>query len=797
MTRARIPLALGLSSVAVIAFQLVVMQLLAIAQWHHFAYMVISMALLGFGAAGTVLVLLRDFIERHHAIVLPASLLACAVGMATTSRLAGIAGQFDAFLLFFDAEQYALLAFTYLVHCLPFFFAGLAITLVFCRETERIGTLYFANMVGSGAGAILIIALLWMLPASRLAGLLALLPLFAAWLVRPARGLHPAVWPVALIIPLLATMFPQAPASSQYKDIHAALQLPGARVVHRSSSPHGLLEVVSADAQRFAPSPSLHFRGEPPQRDVVFNDGEYLGTLLGRGIGEQGHILDHTTRALPYHLRRPDSVLVLMAATGVDVSHALSHGVSRVDAVEPHRHLNQLLRTRHPEWVDGLYRRPEVSLHDSGVRAFLGQHHGPGHDLIVLPVLGAFGGTSGVDALAEQYHLTMEAFRAMWDALGDDGMIAVTLWPEQPPRISLKLLASWRQLLDDHGVDEPVAHVAAVRSWGTATLLLGKSPFHATDRQRLRDFSREMGFDPLILADLASGERDHFNRVADPSWFAAIDALLAGDPAKPGRGQPFDIAPATDDRPFFSRFMQWRGLAELRETYGSRELPYLELGFVLAVVTLLQIVPASLVLIVLPLLRIGWSGTRRVWTLIYFSATGLGFMFFEIVLIQKLMLYLDQPVYSAAVVLAILLVSSGAGSLLSSRMRASAPVVAGTALLVAVLIVLCAFTARPVLDATWGWAPAAKVAAATLLLAPPGLFMGMLFPLGLRRLRGIHAPQIPWACAIDSCLSVSATALATLIALDTGFLAVLLMAAAAYALVALAGPRLGGDPASH
>jgi hypothetical protein len=792
----RLPVAVGLASAAVIAFQLVLMQLLAIAQWHHFAYMVISMALLGFGAAGTVLVLCRAFLERHYAIALPVLFLAGGVAMAATSWLAGLAGDFDAFLLFFDRDQIGLLLLSYASYCLPFFFCGLAITLVFYQEVPRIGLLYFANMTGSGAGAALIIGLLWVLPPTRLAGVLAMLLLVAAWLSRPSRSgqaLHPALWLGALLVPVLSALWPAAPSSSEYKDIHGALQLPGARIEHRATSPYGLLEVVRADALRFAPSLSLRHRGEPPVRDVLFNDGEYFGTLLGHGLTDDGHILDYTTRGLPYALRSPGSVLALLAATGTDVSHALSHDVPRIDAVEPHRQVNALLREHYPGWVDGVYLDSAVTLHGIGVRTYLGRASGARYDLIVLPVLGTFGGTAGVHALQEQYHLTLEAFHAMWARLGDDGMIAVTLWQEDPPRTSLKLLATWRQLLEDAAVADRAAHVAAIRSWGTVTFLLSKSPFSDAEHGRLREFGSNRGFDPLLLADLRPGERQRYNRMSDDSWFTAIDALWLGSPADLHRRTPFNLRPATDDRPFFSHFMHWRGLAELHETYGARELPYLELGFVLAVVTLVQIVLVAVALIVLPLFRIGWAGTRRRWTFVYFAGLGTGFMFFEIVLIQKLLLYLDQPVYAAATVLATVLASSGAGSFFSARFEASGRVLATTGLLVVGLILLYTFGLRPVLQLSMAWPLAAKAVGVFLLLAPPAFFMGMMFPFGLRRLSGSHARQIPWACAIDSCLSVSATALATIIALDAGFTAVLLIAAAAYAVVALAGPRLGAS----
>ena len=790
----RLPLAVGLTSAAVIAFQLVIMQLLSIAQWHHFAYMVISMALLGFGAAGTLLALFRTQFERHYATLLPALFAGCALAMAATAWLVGLAGDFDAFLLFFDAGQFGLLAFSYLAWSLPFFCAGLAITLAFHCEVQRIGVLYCANMAGSGAGALLVIGLLWLVPAERLAGLLALLPLAAAWLAQPAgrSSRIAATAGLAILAVALASLaWPAMPSPSQYKDISAALLLPGAEITHTVSSPHGRLEVVQADALRFAPSLSLNFRGEPPTRPVVFSDGDYLGTLLGPGMAGERHLLDHTTRALPYALRRPARVVVLEAATGTEVSLALAQGATEVHAVEPNRQLNRLLRDHHPEWLDGLYLDPRVALQGSSARAWLARPATPELDLVVLPVLGSFGGSSGEQALREHYHLTLEAFSRMWELLSPDGLIAVTLWHEEPPRAILRLLSSWRAVLATQDAGTPLEHVVAVRSWGTTTLLLGKRPFDAADRAGLRTFAADWGFDPLILADLESRERDHFNRITDPLLFAAIDTLLDGDARQFLRDYPFDLRPATDDRPFFARFMQWHRLGELRATFGLRQLPYLELGFVLAGVTLVQITLAAVALIVLPLARSGWQGTRRRWTLLYFSSLGLGFMSLEIVLIHRMLLYLDQPVYATGAVLATLLVASGAGSLASARLAADARHLAGTGLAVAGLVMLYSLGLSLLLAASMGWPLALKAVAAAVLLAPPAFFMGMMFPLGLRRLAGREAPQVPWACAIDSCLSVAATAIATLIALDAGFQAVMWLAGLAYLVAALSGPRLG------
>ena len=53
------------TSASLLAYEILLMRLLAIGQWHHFAYMVISMALLGYGAAGSLLFLFFDSLKKR------------------------------------------------------------------------------------------------------------------------------------------------------------------------------------------------------------------------------------------------------------------------------------------------------------------------------------------------------------------------------------------------------------------------------------------------------------------------------------------------------------------------------------------------------------------------------------------------------------------------------------------------------------------------------------------------------------------------------------------------------------
>ena len=766
------------------------MRILALAQWHHFAWMVISLAMLGLGASGTVLFLVRRQLLRAYRVVVPLLLLATAVSIGGSTVLFGRIGTFDAFLLFFELRQTGLLVLTYLVYALPFFFAGLAINLIFLRALQQIGTLYFANLLGSAGGAVLIVGALHAVPLEYLPGLLALLPLLGALLLvpRPVPRLLIAAVLASVLVVGFSLIDPVLPGPSQYKEISAALDLPDAEVKFRTSSPEGQLEIVSAPALRYAPGLSLHYREAPPVRDVIFYDGEYFGTFLEQPETD-GSILDQTTRVLPYTVRRPRSVAVLNAAAGEDVAHALANDASLVAAQENHGTARRLLTASAGPLKGGPFTNPAVRINRYSTRRFLATTPDDTFDLVVVPVIGAFGGTAGVDSLDQHFHLTREAFAEMYRVLSPDGMIAVTVWLEDPPRPSLRLLATMRDLLRDHGVDDPRSRIAAIRSWGGATFLLSRSPLTVEDSDRIRSSAEELGFDPLLLPDLREGERDRFNMPMDTSYFSQVDRVLAGE-ASPERAQPssrwFDDQPVSDARPFFQHYLRAGALVELREVFGLRALPYLELGFFLAGAAAVQAVVAAFLLIVLPLAVSGWKQGGRRWTFLYFAGTGAGFMLYEIALIQAMTLYLGHPVYAAASVLGTLLVSTGLGSFVtrSRPIGESAPRKAAS--VVILVLTLFALVLPPMVSRTLG-SPLLLRSMITLVASVvPGFFMGMLFPLGLRNLSRSREEHVPWACAIDSCLAVSVTAPATLIALQAGLSAIIALAALAYVPVLLA-----------
>ncbi|MGB5300255.1 MAG: hypothetical protein WBN48_16150 [Thiogranum sp.] len=260
----------------------------------------------------------------------------------------------------------------------------------------------------------------------------------------------------------------------------------------------------------------------------------------------------------------------------------------------------------------------------------------------------------------------------------------------------------------------------------------------------------------------------------------------------------FNLQPATDDQPYFHNFFKWSTLKEILELRGQGGMPLLEAGYPVLVATLAQALLASSLLILLPLVFLkrreqssDSSGISQLRVVSYFFAIGLAFLFIEIAFIQKFMLFLHHPLFTASVVLASFLVFAGLGSNWSKRYSMQNSYGQGVKWAVAgILLTSTAYLL--LLDTLFAWMVAwptiARAAVSIVLIGPLAFFMGMPFPLALTSLRTAAGTLIPLAWAVNGCASVLSAVLATLLAIHFGFTLVVLLALLLYILAALEFP---------
>lgn len=777
----RINVAIGLISAAIIAFQLILMQILSYVQWYHFAYMIISIALLGFGAAGTFLTIFQQKLEKNYYTLFPFLLIVTAILIPVVVGIANSeAVRFDSLLIFQDSRHIGKLILTYFIFFLPFLTGALAIGMSFSKFADQIGKIYFSNLIGSGIGGIIAIFFMqWIIPEQQ-SFAVAILAFVGGIVSLPKnkKKLIRIIVPLSTLILIILFFYPPRLTPSEYKDISKTMLLPDAKVEYRKSTPHGFVEIVSSPVLRYAPGVSLAYRDSFPVRKVVFNNGNWMGCLLPQPLeANETNILDYTPQALPYHIDNIKNALIINAGTGENVLLALSHQVARITANETNPEIFNILR----QSFEGFY---QVQPYQTMPRTLLTPDTNK-YDLIELPIIGSFFGNSGLNAVEPRYELTIEALREMWNKLSEKGMISLSCWMDYPVRNAYRLLATISLLLDENDIAHPPHHVVAIRSWCAITFLVKKSPFKRDEINKVRLFCENRMFDPLVLPEKQEIERDKYNILQDTTFFTHIDQLLSHKKETLIRQYPYRIHPTTDDRPFFFQFVRFKQIPQLISSIREKNFPFLDIGYVLIILTFVQIVFIAAIFILLPLSFRPWKSRNKKWVLMYFSGLGLAYMFLEMVFIQHFTFYFGEPTYAASATLGILLFTSGLGSYYSGKFQNNKKMRLAIPLVIAAILVLYAFVLSPILTATIGIALPLKITIAVVLLGTLGFFLGMPFPIGIDYLSGKNTDDIPWAWALNGYFSVISTVLATIISVELGYLLLLSMAAFIYALVSI------------
>ena len=786
-------------SAAALGYEVLLMRLLSIIQWHHFAYMIISVALLGYGVSGSFLALAQDRLRGRFAgayIVNSGLFGLTAVG----GFLAAQELPFNALEVLWDPIQPLWLAAMYLLLLLPFFCAANCICLALAEFGARVHSTYAVDLLGAGAGAVGIIALLYVATPMTALGVVGAVGLLAALIACMELRAGPLWIRLLLLAAAIALVLPLATPRleiSQFKGLSQALEVTGAEAIDQRSSPLGLLTTVRSERVPFrnAPGLSLNAPSGPPPQLALFTDGEGMQTIA-RNEGNPAELayLDYLTTALPYHLLSQPEALVLGAGTGTEVLQAQFLGAARIDAVEINPQAIELVQEEFGEYSGRPYSSEGVQLHIGDARGFVSGSDRK-FDLIQVALLDAFGASSaGLQALGENYLYTVESFGAMLGALKPGGVIAITRWVKLPPRDGLKTFATAVAALEAAGIDAPGGRLAMIRGWSTSTLLIASRPFSAEQIARLRAFCEARSFDLVHYPGMAASEANRYNRLQQPWYFDGVADILGPDREAFFDAYKFDVRPATDDRPYFFQFLKWSSIPEILRLKGQGGLPLLEQGYLVLILTLAQSLVISVALVLLPLWRhrpseSATSGQAR--TLGYFFFVGTAFMMVEIAFIQKFILFLHHPIFAVATVLGAFLVFAGLGSALSARLAASRSAawpVAG----IAVIAVAYLFVLPWLFERLLPLGQSTRIAISVLLTAPLALLMGMPFPMGLRRLAESARGLIPWAWGINGCASVVSAIAATLLAVHAGFATVVVLAVLLYGLAASVFPRLKG-----
>jgi hypothetical protein len=824
--------ALFLLSITLIAFELEVMRAFAVASWSNFGAMVISIALLGYGLAGTLLTFLNRRILRSPDTWLTVSAALLGPSMAMAHVLSQRV-PFNPVLIASQPGQLWWIAAYYALYSVPFFVGALFIGVSFVSLSSKIHQLYFWNMVGSGLGGFLILGLMYLLPPGHLIlpllGLAALISLlcFVRWSPeRQGMRLEPGgvlITVLAFAASFLAVLFYGELRVSEFKAISYARRFPDAQEVYHTYGPTGEMDVYSSSYFHFAPglsdNASLNVREMPRQAflGLYIDSGGPIGVMRKLRPAEEAYI-DYLPMSAPYLIMKDARVLLLKLGGGAGAFTALHNGAERVDIVESNPALVHMLRDVpfFVAYTGGLLSDPRVEVINTEPRAYARATR-QRYDLVEISLIDSIGlSQTGGYPVEENYIYTVEGLQDYMRCLKPQGILSITVWNRlTPPRNVPKLLATVTEALRREGAQDPERRIFAFDLLlSTATVLVKSSPFSPEEIQRLRDFCHRMSFQVSHYPGMPGRSKDFDAMLAaytnqyhpagsgspggregsassdllpNDLYYFSLQWMLAGRSAELFRQYVFDVRPATDDRPYYTAYLKPRTIGLFRGHMGEISE---EWGYLLLLGTFAQSILFGLLIIMLPVIgrwRELFSGSRGVLgVILYYSCLGVGYMMVEIFLIQRLVFYLSNPVFSNSIVITSMLVVSGLGSLLSQRL----PLSRGRRTLFAALgiagsLLFYLFGLPPVLSRTLGLGLPVKILLSMLFIFPAAFSLGVPFPTGLAALSENRRGLLPWAWGMNGALSVTGAVLARLVSISTGFAAVLSITIALYLLAAL------------
>jgi hypothetical protein len=785
-----VTIGLFLLSAASLAFEIILTRVFSVAQFYHFAFMVVSLALLGFGASGTFLSIFSGVAGRADLRLL--SRLGWLFALtAVGSYLLTLYVPFDSFRIARDWRQVGILLLHYVALAAPFFCSGAAVGLLLAARPQDVGRVYAANLTGSAAGCVLAVIAPSLVGGEGVILLCAVLGLVAAFSFQSATivdvplGSRSRVWTSkvvqALLVVLLLLGALRTPAFfrirlSPYKSLSYLFQYPDAQCVFQGWNGFSRVDVVKSSSIRGLPGSGFRCAAEPPPQLGLTVDGDDLNYIshVEPGFTELP-FTDCLLEALPYRLRPDARVLVLEPRGGLDVLTALAQGAGAVTVAEPNPLIVRSVR-QEGDWAGDLYDDPRVEVVEEQGRTYARRTQDRYGVLTLSLNAPQRTVTSGAYSLNEDYRYTVEAFSDYLARLGEDGLLVVTRWLQIPPSESIRAFALAVESIERTGGD-PKTNIIALRSYRQMLILVRRGGFTEEELTAVRDFAEPRAFDLVYLPDIRPHEVNRHNVLPIPDYHQAFVGLLETEDRRGWYADYlFDVEPPTDDHPFFGHFFRWEQTRDVLAMAGHTWQPFGGAGYFVMLVLLALAMVAAGGLILMPVAALRRQEGALGRTSIYFALLGLGYLFVEIPLMQRFILFLGHPAYALVVVLFAILLFSGMGSAISHRLSLRLVL----ALLPALVGVYVLGLPR-LFEATLALPLWARMVVAVATLAPPGFLMGIPLPKGVALLEGKSSSLIAWAWGVNGAVSVVASILAALLALSFGFSVVLILGAACYA----------------
>ena len=807
-------------SLSVLLLELTLTRLFSIILWYDYAFMVISIAFFGLGI-GSLLV--HIFKGKLNEVNLPSRILQSTMGFAISLPIVLLVmGQLipsnPSFIYVF-----------YLSSSIPFFFAGLSVAMIYLSMPKEITRLYFIDLLGAGAAALILDPIIQVLGAESVLLSISLLVLgptliVALFLVRNSEGYIKKATDkensvsvpienklkiygiivfgsaaILLVISIDFNMFAIEPGIS--KGLYYQLAKPQ-EYQHLSTQWNSFsrIDVTKQTHHNYnneaaSQNTSSENTGRSKALASIMIDAD-ADTPVFRWNGSLSDIswVREYMDYLPYELLKANSTLVIGSGGGEDILIALAGGSKNVTAVE----INPLIISKAKEFgklAGNLYDRKEVDVYIDDGRRFISSSNSK-YDIITIKLVDSWAAQlAGGYALSENYLYTVEAFRQYLQHLDEEnGMLVMVRWNIELPRLMPLIVESLRQETGKNA-EEVSRHLAIVedrpglyfganenRTIYPVLVMLKNNPFTSSEisiiNERARDNNAEQFVVPGVYAQPPYDKLLTVNRQFEPNN-QQQQGFIGRNIETEKINTIMELEPPTDDSPFF---------------FAREKVPE---QMILLLVTVLSVsaVLALLLMYYSKINNIHLSSSSISWLFILFAIfIGLGFMVIEITFIQKFLLLLGTPIMALTVILFSILVSSGVGAYLSGKFFGKNPhkgVIVSVPLLVTIIIVYYLFL-QEIINHNIASEIHYRIGLTFALLSPAGVLMGFQFPSVVRisslfaqkdsHHLGTDNPQgdVTLLWGVNVIASVIGTVLTAILSMIIGFSGNLLVGAALY-----------------
>jgi len=785
-------------------YETLLTRIFSVTMWYHFAFMAISVAMFGMTFGAIIVYIFPSKFEKQktHEQMAGSSLgfaIFGAIGLLTHLAVPiSVAGESG--FNFSIITVYSIFL-TYIALSIPFVFSGICVCLALTRFPGQVGKLYAFDLIGGATGCLLIVQTLKVMSAqgavfTACAGGAVSSVFFSldydgdCGNVKRVRKMQVVSGVLAIL--LIAVVLWDAkysikgePAPLRLQWVKGKIEDPALYERWNTFSRVRVEGNPDTPSKPFGWGLSTTYPSERLVKQLMMNIDATAATPLIHFTGNFNDVdfLKFDVTNIAHFIRKPANVLVIGAGGGRDILSALTFGQKSVTGVEINEEVLRAVRERFGDFTGHIDRRKEVRLVNDEARSYLARSN-QRFGIIQLSLVDTWAATaSGAYVLSENSLYTVEAWKVFLRKLVRGGILSVSRWYYiKRPAEMYRITSLAVKVLRDMGIRSPRNHIMIIRAPskggegspdGIGTLLLSPSPFTEEDVSAIEKKTLELKFgvvltprfavDPVFESLTSTDEQEFVNAVSD---------------------FPLNIAPPADDRPFFFHMLRFRDIFE-KEKKEQGAMTVNQNAVQILGILLFVVVSLSLLCIMLPLFiamkkkgeninpgrQICRQISRQISSLsLYFAAIGLGYMMIEISQMQKLMVILGHPVYGLVVVLFIFLLSSGAGSYFSERMKLFQNFRWSLTALMTLVVILGAtgIFMTKILQAGEGAQNWVRIGLSASILIPAGFLMGMPFPLGMKKALGITTDYAPYLWGINGAMSVCAGVISVAISLFAG-----------------------------